>query len=148
MERWLKSIHDTVLESHSSEALAEEVGLTRNDLLNRVNPDSDRGWLNLIHYYRLLKTTRDFRSLHALANRFGFQLSAQRQDAPAEPMAVVLMMTSDLGGVATAVTQAMSDDRITPNEEQVIRLEIAELRARADALEAAVSAKAKECRRD
>lgn len=143
MERWLKSIHDTVLDCGNSAALAEEVGLTRNDLMNRANPEIDRGHLHLIHYYRLLKATQDFRSLHLLANRFGFQLSAQPQATPAvqSPALLVAMLTAEMGDVAHAVADAMADDEITRNEELQISREIAALRKRADDLERSVAAK-------
>ena len=148
MERWLKSIHDTVLESDSTAALAEEVGLTRNDLMNRANPEIDRGHLHLIHYYRLLKATGDFRSLHALAGRFGFQLCVRPAPAAAvkTPALLVALLTAELGSVAQAVALALADDAISPNEELAIRREIAELRQRADELEQSVAQKRAEGR--
>lgn len=103
-----------------SEALAPRMGMSAATLRGKVNPNTDRNLLSLQEADTLLGRTGDYRILHALCAEHGF--IAQRVDAPHSGNLITALLSAAAakGDLAELVSEAMADNRITPNEADAI----------------------------
>lgn len=113
--------YDTVHQYRGgSEALAPRMGMSAATLRGKVNPNTDRNLLSLQEADTLIARTGDYRILHALCAEHGF--IAQRVDAPESGTLITALLSAAAakGDLAELVSEAMSDNRITPNEADAI----------------------------
>ncbi|QBR44127.1 phage regulatory CII family protein [Stenotrophomonas indicatrix] len=103
-----------------SEALAPRMGMSAATLRGKVNPNTDRNLLSLQEADTLMGRTGDYRILHALCAEHGF--IAQRVDAPQSGNLITALLSAAAakGDLAELVSEAMADNRITPNEADAI----------------------------
>lgn len=103
-----------------SEALAPRMGMSAATLRGKVNPNTDRNLLSLQEADTLMGRTGDYRILHALCAEHGF--IAQRVDAPHSGNLITALLSAAAakGDLAELVSEAMADNRITPNEADAI----------------------------
>lgn len=103
-----------------SEALAPRMGMSAATLRGKVNPNTDRNLLSLQEADTLMARTGDYRILHALCAEHGF--IAQRVDAPESGSLITALLSAAAakGDLAELVSEAMADNRITPNEADAI----------------------------
>ncbi len=103
-----------------SEALAPRMGMSAATLRGKVNPNTDRNLLSLQEADALMARTADYRILHALCAEHGF--IAQRVDAPESGTLITALLAAAAakGDLAELVSEAMADNRITPNEADAI----------------------------
>ncbi|WP_288431799.1 phage regulatory CII family protein [uncultured Stenotrophomonas sp.] len=103
-----------------SEALAPRMGMSAATLRGKVNPNTDRNLLSLQEADALMARTGDYRILHALCAEHGF--IAQRVDAPESGTLITALLAAAAakGDLAELVSEAMADNRITPNEADAI----------------------------
>lgn len=103
-----------------SEALAPRMGMSAATLRGKVNPNTDRNLLSLQEADALMARTGDYRILHALCAEHGF--IAQRVDAPESGTLITALLSAAAakGDLAELVSEAMADNRITPNEADAI----------------------------
>lgn len=103
-----------------SEALAPRMGMSAATLRGKVNPNTDRNLLSLQEADALMARTDDYRILHALCAEHGF--IAQRVDAPESGTLITALLSAAAakGDLAELVSEAMADNRITPNEADAI----------------------------
>ncbi|MFT4410213.1 hypothetical protein A7Y00_14605 [Stenotrophomonas maltophilia] len=103
-----------------SEALAPRMGMSAATLRGKVNPNTDRNLLSLQEADTLMARTGDYRILHALCAEHGF--IAQRVDAPESGTLITALLSAAAakGDLAELVSEAMADNRITPNEADAI----------------------------
>ncbi|MCJ8005715.1 phage regulatory CII family protein [Staphylococcus aureus] len=103
-----------------SEALAPRMGMSAATLRGKVNPNTDRNLLSLQEADTLMARTGDYRILHALCAEHGF--IAQRVDAPESGTLITALLAAAAakGDLAELVSEAMADNRITPNEADAI----------------------------
>lgn len=113
--------YDTVHQHRGgSEALAPRMGMSAATLRGKVNPNTDRNLLSLQEADTLMARTGDYRILHALCAEHGF--IAQRVDAPESGSLITALLSAAAakGDLAELVSEAMADNRITPNEADAI----------------------------
>ncbi|WNB79611.1 MULTISPECIES: phage regulatory CII family protein [Stenotrophomonas] len=113
--------YDTVHQYRGgSEALAPRMGMSAATLRGKVNPNTDRNLLSLQEADTLMARTGDYRILHALCAEHGF--IAQRVDAPESGTLITALLSAAAakGDLAELVSEAMADNRITPNEADAI----------------------------
>ncbi|TGR55680.1 hypothetical protein EN794_004555 [Mesorhizobium sp. M00.F.Ca.ET.151.01.1.1] len=113
--------YDTVHQYRGgSEALAPRMGMSAATLRGKVNPNTDRNLLSLQEADTLMARTGDYRILHALCAEHGF--IAQRVDAPESGSLITALLSAAAakGDLAELVSEAMADNRITPNEADAI----------------------------
>ncbi|WP_329768930.1 phage regulatory CII family protein [Stenotrophomonas maltophilia] len=103
-----------------SEALAPRMGMSAATLRGKVNPNTDRNLLSLQEADALMGRTGDYRILHALCAEHGF--IAQRVDAPESGSLITALLAAAAakGDLAELISEAMADNRITPNEADAI----------------------------
>ncbi|MCI1149006.1 phage regulatory CII family protein [Stenotrophomonas maltophilia] len=103
-----------------SEALAPRMGMSAATLRGKVNPNTDRNLLSLQEADMLMARTGDYRILHALCAEHGF--IAQRVDAPDSGSLITALLAAAAakGDLAELISEAMADNRITPNEADAI----------------------------
>jgi len=103
-----------------SEALPPRMGMSAATLRGKVNPNTDRNLLSLQEADTLMGRTGDYRILHALCAEHGF--IAQRVDAPQSGNLITALLSAAAakGDLAELVSEAMADNRITPNEADAI----------------------------
>lgn len=103
-----------------SEALAPRMGMSAATLRGKVNPNTDRNLLSLQEADALMARTGDYRILHALSAEHGF--IAQRVDAHESGTLITALLSAAAakGDLAELVSEAMADNRITPNEADAI----------------------------
>lgn len=103
-----------------SEALAPRMGMSAATLRGKVNPNTDRNLLSLQEADALMARTGDYRILHAICAEHGF--IAQRVDAPESGTLITALLAAAAakGDLAELVSEAMADNRITPNEADAI----------------------------
>ncbi|PJL44724.1 phage regulatory CII family protein [Stenotrophomonas maltophilia] len=103
-----------------SEPLAERMRLSGATLRGKVNPNNDRNVLSLQEADSMMGKTGDFRILHALCAEHGF--IAQRVDAPESGTLITALLAAAAakGDLAELVSEAMADNRISPNEADAI----------------------------
>lgn len=103
-----------------SEALAPRMGMSAATLRGKVNPNTDRNLLSLQEADALMARTGDYRILHALCAEHGF--IAQRVDAPDSGSLITALLAAAAakGDLAELISEAMADNRITPNEADAI----------------------------
>lgn len=103
-----------------SEALAPRMGMSAATLRGKVNPNTDRNLLSLQEADALMARTGDYRILHALCAEHAF--IAQRVDAPESGTLITALLSAAAakGDLAELVSEAMADNRITPNEADAI----------------------------
>ncbi|ALA82141.1 phage regulatory CII family protein [Stenotrophomonas maltophilia] len=103
-----------------SEALAPRMGMSAATLRGKVNPNTDRNLLSLQEADALMARTGDYRILHALCAEHGF--IAQRVEAPESGTLITALLAAAAakGDLAELVSEAMADNRITPNEADAI----------------------------
>ncbi len=103
-----------------SEALAPRMGMSAATLRGKVNPNTDRNLLSLQEADTLMARTGDYRILHALCAEHGF--IAQRVDAPESGSLITALLAAAAakGDLAELISEAMADNRITPNEADAI----------------------------
>ncbi len=109
--------YDTVHQQPGgSEALAPRMGMSAATLRGKVNPNTDRNLLSLQEADMLMARTGDYRILHALCAEHGFV--AQRVEAPESGSLITALLAAAAakGDLAEMVSDAMVDNRITPNE--------------------------------
>lgn len=109
--------YDTVHQYRGgSEALAPRMGMSAATLRGKVNPNTDRNLLSLQEADTLMARTGDYRILHALCAEHGF--IARRVDAPESGSLITALLSAAAakGDLAELVSEAMADNRITPNE--------------------------------
>jgi len=99
-----------------SESLAPRLGMSAAVLRGKVNPNNDRNILSLADADAIMGVTGDHRILHALAAEHGYTL--QRIDAPAagNMIGAVLAAAAAKGDLAEIISEALADNRVTPNE--------------------------------
>jgi len=122
--------YDTVHQYRGgSEALAPRMGMSAATLRGKVNPNTDRNLLSLQEADTLMGRTGDFRILHALCAEHGFV--AQRVDAPASGTLITALLSAAAakGDLAELISEAMSDNRISPNEADAISRACAQVMA-------------------
>jgi len=122
--------YDTVHQYRGgSEALAPRMGMSAATLRGKVNPNTDRNLLSLQEADTLMGRTGDFRILHALCAEHGFV--AQRVDAPASGTLITALLSAAAakGDLAELIAEAMSDNRISPNEADAISRACAQVMA-------------------
>lgn len=113
--------YDTVHQYRGgSEALAPRMGMSAATLRGKVNPNTDRNLLSLQEADTLMARTGDYRILHALCAEHGF--IAQRVDAPESGSLITALLSAAAakGDLAELVSEAMADNRISPNEADAI----------------------------
>jgi len=92
------------------------MGMSAATLRGKVNPNTDRNLLSLQEADMLMARTGDYRILHALCAEHGF--IAQRIEAPESGSLITALLAAAAakGDLAEMVSEAMVDNRITPNE--------------------------------
>lgn len=109
--------YDTVHQQPGgSEALAPRMGMSAATLRGKVNPNTDRNLLSLQEADMLMARTGDYRILHALCAEHGFV--ARRVEPPESGSLITALLAAAAakGDLAEMVSDAMVDNRITPNE--------------------------------
>lgn len=103
-----------------SEPLAKRMRMSGATLRGKVNPNNDRNVLSLQEADSMMGKTGDYRILHALCAEHGF--IAQRVDAPESGTLITALLSAAAakGDLAELVSEAMADNRITPNEADAI----------------------------
>ena len=99
-----------------SESLGPRIGMSPAVLRNKVNPNNTTHHLTLAEADAIMGVSGDHRMLHALAAEHGYTL--QRIDAPAagNMIGAVLAAAAAKGDLAEIISEALADNRVTPNE--------------------------------
>lgn len=124
-------------EGRTAKAIAADLGLSHQVLLNKVSPTNTSHFLRLTEAVGLMRTTRDVRILHALAGEMGGQyLPGPDLDDDADPalMKDLARMTAEFGELMKEVAMDMADGIISDNELARIEDDADQLRKALDIL--------------
>ncbi len=99
-----------------SEALAPRIDMSAAVLRNKVNPNNTTHHLTLAEASEIMGVTGDHRMLHALAAEHGYTLQQMGEPASGSMLGCLLAASAAKGDLAEILTEALADNRITPNE--------------------------------
>ncbi len=123
----METVHETVLSySQGVKVLAENLGKAPSTIYNETNPNPEEGRthkLGLMDWLRLVKETRDHRSLHRVCGELGFVAVAAAQ-APREGAGWLRLQARaarDHGEAAAQLMEALSEE--SPAGESLCREE-------------------------
>lgn len=122
-----------------SKRLCEVIFCSQQILLNKVNPENTTNHLHLSEALALMKHTKNFTLLEAMASDLGFKVVADNT----KPVAVfnaLLSSVKEHGDVAVSISDALLDKVITGDELRDIVKQINDERRALNTLEASVRA--------
>ena len=114
-----------------TEALAQQMGIGKQVLINKLNPNNTTHHLTLDEAVRLMHGTGDVRLIHALAAEFGGVYVPLPEQGNAQVTSVlgdISKMSVEFGALIKEVADDIQDGVITPNEHRKIQKEADELR--------------------
>lgn len=112
--------------------VAEGLGIGKQVLINKVNPQNTTHHLTLGEAERLIQFTQDMRILHALADEVGGIFIPLSKNGDARAVSVVNdigRMSQDFGALLKEVADDIQDGVISANELKRIQNEASDLRA-------------------
>jgi hypothetical protein len=115
MEDFLRACQNAVLDNEAK-TLAAKMGVAHVGLLQRANPDNDAHHLTIEHLFGILLHTGDMRPLMALADQFGFDLTAREKPAVKPLMVALGNLSAECGDVGRLIFDATSDNHISQHE--------------------------------
>lgn len=116
------AVHATVRNyPGGAEALAPRVGMTPGVLRNKANPNSNTHRTAIEEASAIMGVSNDFQILHALAAEHGFVCTKLDVDEDAGSVfQMILRLGAVEGSLSSVLQDALSDNKITPNELQDI----------------------------
>ena len=139
MDQLDQVIYDTVHDAGTAK-LATQLGISRQVLINKVNPNDDRNHLSLHQAQAVMQATGDVRILRTQAALLGYEIVPREQAAEPDPLASLVSTMSETAEAIQATAQAMEDGRLTQRELAACRKEIAEAVDQFSRLEASLIA--------
>lgn len=101
------------------DALADRVGMNRNTLLHKTNPDNTTHHLSLKEAVRVQRETADYSILHAMANALGHTATKATPDqAGGDPVEAFMRLQAAHADLVRALADAVLDGEgaVTPNQ--------------------------------
>lgn len=112
-----QTVHDY---QGGSESLAPRIGMSPAILRNKVNPNNTTHHLTLREASALMGVTNDFRILHGLAAEHDHVAQKCCADDAGSILSAMLVAAAAKGSLASTLSEAMADLKITTNEAALI----------------------------
>jgi len=140
MDQLDQAIYDTVHDAGTAQ-LAVRLGISRQVLINKVNPNDDRNHLSLHQAQAVMQATGDIRILQAQAALLGYDVVQKAErDANEDPVASLVKTMKETSEAINRASTALEDGRLTQRELAGCRKEIAEAVEQLSRLEASLIA--------
>jgi len=125
MDQLDQAIYDTVHDAGTAQ-LAVRLGISRQVLINKVNPNDDRNHLSLHQAQAVMQATGDIRILQAQAALLGYDVEPKSTVAGDDPLHALVRTMKETSEAINRASAALEDGRLTQRELAGCRKEIAE----------------------
>jgi len=139
MDQLDQAIYDTVHDAGTAQ-LAARLGISRQVLINKANPNDDRNHLSLHQAQAIMRATGDIRILNAQAALLGYDITPKSTSSDDNPLHALVRTMSETAEAIQSASSALEDGRLTQRELAECRKEIAEAVEQLSRLEASLIA--------
>ncbi|WP_010323651.1 phage regulatory CII family protein [Marinobacterium stanieri] len=127
METLDSAIYDTVhADGADTLELATQMGMSRQILLNKANPQCDTNKFSPHELVALQLHTGNRRIAEAMCMEVGMNALAPASNKPQSILNAMLTVTSECGDVARVIEKSLVDGRLTARERSEVQREINE----------------------